>query len=91
MAGVAPLLRGLEALPRAKGGANGQWRARCPAHDDDGPSLGWRVGDDGRVLLLCRAGCRTEDVVAALGARASATCSRPRTRSPRSRASGAGA
>jgi hypothetical protein len=67
VAGVAPILRSLEALPRAKGAAGGRWRARCPAHDDDGPSLGWRLGDDGRVLLICRAGCRTEDVVAALG------------------------
>ncbi len=41
--------------------------AQCPAHDDSDPSLGVSEGDDNKVLLICRAGCRTEDVVAALG------------------------
>lgn len=43
------------------------YQARCPAHDDNGPSLSLREGDDGRVLLHCHAGCTTEAVVAALG------------------------
>lgn len=42
-------------------------QARCPAHDDGGPSLAIRECDDGRVLLHCFAGCSTADVVAALG------------------------
>lgn len=40
---------------------------RCPAHDDHKPSLSVAEGDDGRVLLTCHAGCRPEDIVAALG------------------------
>jgi len=47
--------------------AGGRWRACCPVHDDSTPSLDWRLGDDGRVLLTCRAGCATEAVVEALG------------------------
>ena len=43
------------------------WKASCPAHDDRQPSLSVSVGDDGRVLLYCHAGCKVEDVVSALG------------------------
>lgn len=43
------------------------WACRCPSHDDRTPSLGVSAGDDGRALLICRAGCPTTDVVAAIG------------------------
>ena len=47
---------------------NGFYRAFCPAHDDRiTPNLDIKEGEDGRVLLLCRAGCSTEEVVEALG------------------------
>jgi hypothetical protein len=40
----------------------------CPAHDDRRtPNLDVKEGEDGRDLLLCRAGCSTEEVVEALG------------------------
>lgn len=68
MGADAPILRALEALPRVKAMAGGRWRASCPAHDDGVPSLDWRLGDDGRVLLTCRAGCETAAVVEAVGA-----------------------
>jgi hypothetical protein len=42
----------------------GAWR--CPAHDDNRASLGVAEGDDGRALLICRAGCPTPSVVEAL-------------------------
>jgi hypothetical protein len=45
------------------------WSARCPAHDDDLNSLSVAVGDDGRALLFCHAGCNFRDVVDALGLR----------------------
>ncbi len=41
--------------------------ACCPAHEDRHASLSVGVGDDDRVLVKCMAGCRVEDVVAALG------------------------
>lgn len=46
---------------------DGRWSARCPAHRDRDPSLSVAEGDDGRALVLCRAGCRVEAIVAALG------------------------
>lgn len=41
--------------------------ARCPAHDDRKQSLAVSCDRDGRILMKCHAGCKTEDVVAALG------------------------
>ena len=43
------------------------WTARCPAHDDDAPSLSVGEGRDGRALVKCHAGCEPAAVVAALG------------------------
>ncbi len=42
------------------------WIACCPAHDDRKPSLSISVGNDGKVLVNCHAGCAQEDVIAAL-------------------------
>lgn len=56
----------LSKLPDAKPNGSG-WMARCPAHDDGRASLSVAVGDDGRVLIHCHAGCTTEAVVAGLG------------------------
>jgi hypothetical protein len=43
------------------------YQALCPAHDDHDPSLSVVDGEDGRALVKCFVGCKTEDVVAALG------------------------
>ncbi len=43
------------------------WTARCPAHDDRHNSLSVDIGDDGRALLKCHAGCAVEAVVGAIG------------------------
>src|SRR5438128_7495432 len=45
----------------------GGWIALCPAHDDHDPSLSITVGEDGRTLLHCHAGCSAESIVGALG------------------------
>jgi hypothetical protein len=42
------------------------WSARCPAHDDQQQSLSISI-KDGKILLHCFAGCKTEDVLAAVG------------------------
>ena len=45
-----------------------EWRARCPAHDDDGPSLYLKyVPETGNTLVRCSAGCDVTAVVAAMG------------------------
>ncbi len=47
---------------------NGFYRAFCPAHNDNNtPNLDVKEGDDGRALLICRVGCETPEIVAALG------------------------
>ncbi len=56
-------------LPRLNGlrqTAPDRWIARCPAHDDRGPSLSVRAVD-GKVLLRCFAGCTWIDICGALG------------------------
>ena len=66
MSATAPALAVLEALPDAK--LRTPWsEAPCPAHEDDSPSFGWKVADDGAVVLKCQAGCTSEAIVAALG------------------------
>ena len=44
-----------------------QWSARCPAHEDRGPSLSVKGMADGRVLLHCFAGCDVQRVLDVLG------------------------
>ena len=41
--------------------------ARCPSHHDGDPSLSVTLGNDGRVLIRCFAGCETEAILGALG------------------------
>lgn len=62
----ASLLAAIESLP-GKGKPGGGRRARCPVHDDRKPSLSIDIGDEGQLLFHCMAGCRTEDIVTALG------------------------
>ncbi|GAA4668471.1 DUF7146 domain-containing protein [Bartonella pachyuromydis] len=40
--------------------------ARCPAHDDQLPSLSLANGHDGRLLLICYAGCSFREIIQAL-------------------------
>jgi len=63
---MTPVENLLQKLEKVKG-RNGSWTARCPAHDDKGPSLAIREADDGRILLHCFAGCQTESVLGAVG------------------------
>lgn len=57
----------LSRLDRVQPRGHGRWMARCPAHDDRGPSLSVRELDDGRVLVHCFAECPVDDVLAAVG------------------------
>ena len=61
---MTPLDLVLSRLPAAKR-VSGQYVTRCPVHEDRKPSLGIRERD-GKVLIRCYAGCRTEDVLASI-------------------------
>lgn len=61
-----PVARVLDRLGNVRRSSDG-WTARCPAHGDKRNSLSVAVGDDGRVLLKCHAGCENEAVVRAMG------------------------
>ena len=56
----------LDRLRKVRKLGNG-WMACCPAHEDTNPSLSVGVGEDGRFLICCQAGCRTADVMQAIG------------------------
>ena len=79
----APLDRVLEALGERVTSHNGRSAmARCPSHQDRKASLSIGLGDDGRVLLNCLAGCETADVVASMGLEWSDLFSESRRASP---------
>lgn len=63
---MTPVDSVLSKLPDARPNGSG-WIARCPAHDDGRASLSVGVGDDGRALVHCHAGCAPEDIVGAMG------------------------
>lgn len=44
-----------------------KWMAKCPAHQDNGPSLGIKALEDGRILVHCFAGCGAVAVMDSLG------------------------
>ncbi len=63
MKGVGELLNKLQ---KVKTLSDKSFMAICPAHADKNPSLHISLKDD-TILLKCQAGCKTEDVVQALG------------------------
>lgn len=56
----------LSKLDRVKQMPSG-FSARCPAHEDRVASLSVNAGKEGGIVVMCHAGCATENVVAALG------------------------
>ena len=56
----------LDRLDKVRG-RDGRWTARCPSHDDRGPSLSIGEGDSDAVLIHCHAGCAPDAVVGAVG------------------------
>lgn len=57
----------LQRLDRVHARGRGQWSARCPAHDDKGPSLSVKETAEGAVLVHCFAGCNVDEIVRAVG------------------------
>lgn len=56
----------LNRLPKDRLIESDGYLVHCPAHDDSRQSLRVTVSDKGTVLVKCRAGCKTEDVMAAV-------------------------
>ncbi|MCC7193571.1 MAG: DUF3987 domain-containing protein [Phycisphaeraceae bacterium] len=56
----------LDRLSNVKRSGEG-WKACCPAHDDQRPSLSISEGAGGRALVHCHAGCTPEEITTALG------------------------
>lgn len=56
----------LSRLENVKKKGNGGYTARCPSHEDKKNSLSVAY-KDGRILFKCFAGCKTEEVVNAIG------------------------
>ena len=61
---ISKILDGLELVKRVR---EGEYIARCPAHDDRDPSLSLKETRDGKVLIHCHAGCMPAHVMAHLG------------------------
>jgi hypothetical protein len=57
----------LDLLENVRETGAGRYLARCPAHDDNRPSLSIRVIEGDRTLVHCFAGCTALEVVNALG------------------------
>lgn len=66
MTDALPIEKVLGRLEDHRPAGEGRWKARCPTHEDRQRSLSIRLGDDGRVLLHCFAGCETKAVVAGM-------------------------
>ena len=77
-----------ESIAHALGGrrSGARWMVCCPAHKDSSPSCSIRE-NEGRILVHCFAGCRQEDVIAALRGRGLWPEAPKRERSPAERRS----
>lgn len=60
----------LSKLSDVKDKGNGQYQARCPAHDDQNPSFSLKIDENGKILVHCFAGCSFENICKALGVEA---------------------
>jgi hypothetical protein len=56
----------LQRLKKVQKSGPGKWRAHCPAHESNSPSLAISE-KDGTILLKCFVGCSAEDVCGAIG------------------------
>jgi len=56
----------LNRFQRVRSIGQGEYEALCPAHADKNPSL-HITEKNGKILLHCKAGCKTEDIVRELG------------------------
>lgn len=60
---IDKLLNRLESCRQVSGNS---WKAKCPAHSDNTPSLSIKQADSGKILIHCFAGCGAIDVLNAI-------------------------
>lgn len=64
----SPLAKMQRACPGARKGPDGNWVAKCPAHEDSTPSLRFKETEPGgKLLLWCGAECPPERILGTLG------------------------
>jgi len=63
-ADIDTLLARLEVVRQTK---PNHWTARCPAHDDNTPSLSIKLEDNGKISIHDHGGCGAIDVLYAIG------------------------
>jgi len=63
---VANIVTILSRLDKCRLIGPNRWQACCPAHEDRNPSLSISLGDEGKPLLYCHAGCSFEAIMSAL-------------------------
>lgn len=64
---TAPVPEQLRQLKRFHACGKNEFEACCPAHEDRKESLSIGIGNDGKVLVHCHAGCDVDDVLRAAG------------------------
>ena len=57
----------LSRLDKVKSTGRDRWLCSCPAHLDKSPSMHIRLEPDGRLLINCKAGCGTWDILQSIG------------------------
>ena len=57
----------LNRLDKVKKLAPDRWVACCPAHQDKHPSMNIKECSDGTILVICRTGCSTYDIMQSVG------------------------
>lgn len=57
----------LSRLEKVRPNGRNKWKACCPAHPDNSPSMTITEGEAGKVVFHCFAGCPPTDIIAALG------------------------
>ena len=67
LTGSACLDKIFSRLDKVKSAGTNKWKACCPAHDDNHPSLSISETSEGVVLLKCWVGCPPQNIVSAIG------------------------
>ena len=57
----------LSRLQKVKSTGRGRWLCSCPSHADKSPSMHILLADDGKILINCKAGCGTYEILRSIG------------------------